>query len=122
MVRHNDIGVSEHPSDGGHDISDVEKYSARPVEFEVFNKRAPRSPGRQIRGLFIIASLADQWGTRYLAQGKTVWAEQPTVAAQPTPIDLERDACCSGGQPPAPPPTSPPLHLRRARPHAYAPG
>jgi PAS domain S-box-containing protein len=33
------------------------------------------------RGLFIIASLADQWGTRYEAQGKTVWAEQPTVAA-----------------------------------------
>ncbi|MFC9462184.1 SpoIIE family protein phosphatase [Streptomyces sp. NPDC056983] len=30
------------------------------------------------RGLFIIASLADQWGTRYQAQGKTVWAEQPT--------------------------------------------
>jgi hypothetical protein len=32
------------------------------------------------RGLFIIASLADQWGTRYQAQGKTVWAEQPTAA------------------------------------------
>ncbi|WP_326793741.1 SpoIIE family protein phosphatase (plasmid) [Streptomyces sp. NBC_00841] len=30
------------------------------------------------RGLFIIASLADQWGTRYQSQGKTVWAEQPT--------------------------------------------
>jgi two-component sensor histidine kinase len=33
------------------------------------------------RGLFIIATLADQWGTRYGAQGKTVWAEQPTAAA-----------------------------------------
>jgi PAS domain S-box-containing protein len=33
------------------------------------------------RGLFIIASLADQWGTRYEAQGKTVWAEQPAAAA-----------------------------------------
>jgi PAS domain S-box-containing protein len=33
------------------------------------------------RGLFIIATLADQWGTRYEAQGKTVWAEQPTAAA-----------------------------------------
>jgi PAS domain S-box-containing protein len=32
------------------------------------------------RGLFIIASLAEQWGTRYEAQGKTVWAEQPTAA------------------------------------------
>ncbi|MFF2937677.1 SpoIIE family protein phosphatase [Streptomyces mirabilis] len=29
------------------------------------------------RGLFIIASVAEQWGTRYQAQGKTVWAEQP---------------------------------------------
>lgn len=27
------------------------------------------------RGLFIIATLADHWGTRYHAQGKTVWAE-----------------------------------------------
>ncbi|MET7518268.1 ATP-binding protein [Streptomyces sp. NPDC005480] len=26
------------------------------------------------RGLFIIASLADQWGTRFQTQGKTVWA------------------------------------------------
>ena len=33
------------------------------------------------RGLFIIASLADQWGTRYDPQGKTVWAEQPTAVA-----------------------------------------
>ncbi|MFF7580048.1 SpoIIE family protein phosphatase [Streptomyces sp. NBC_01707] len=30
------------------------------------------------RGLFIIASLADQWGTRSRSQGKTVWAQQPT--------------------------------------------
>lgn len=29
------------------------------------------------RGLFIIAGLADQWGVRYRAQGKTVWAQQP---------------------------------------------
>nr|WP_248003429.1 ATP-binding protein [Streptomyces sp. RLB1-33] len=30
------------------------------------------------RGLFIVATLADQWGTRYWDQGKTVWAEQST--------------------------------------------
>ncbi|MFD7880064.1 ATP-binding protein, partial [Streptomyces sp. NPDC059766] len=30
------------------------------------------------RGLFIIASLAERWGTRYTADGKIVWAEQPT--------------------------------------------
>jgi anti-sigma regulatory factor (Ser/Thr protein kinase) len=30
------------------------------------------------RGLFIVASVAEQWGTRYRTQGKTVWAEQPT--------------------------------------------
>jgi hypothetical protein len=29
------------------------------------------------RGLFIIASLGERWGTRYQADGKTVWAEQP---------------------------------------------
>ncbi|GAA5021076.1 SpoIIE family protein phosphatase [Streptomyces siamensis] len=34
------------------------------------------------RGLFIVASLAEQWGTRYAPQGKTVWAEQPTGIAK----------------------------------------
>ncbi|MEU9477887.1 SpoIIE family protein phosphatase [Streptomyces sp. NPDC048191] len=33
------------------------------------------------RGLFIVANLADQWGTRYRTRGKTVWAQQ----AAPTP-------------------------------------
>jgi PAS domain S-box-containing protein len=28
------------------------------------------------RGLFIVSSLTDQWGTRYHQHGKTVWAEQ----------------------------------------------
>ncbi|GAA3801797.1 SpoIIE family protein phosphatase [Streptomyces chiangmaiensis] len=30
------------------------------------------------RGLFIVSSLTDQWGTRYHPRGKTIWAEQPT--------------------------------------------
>lgn len=29
------------------------------------------------RGLFIVASVADNWGTRYLGQGKTVWVQLP---------------------------------------------
>lgn len=29
------------------------------------------------RGLFILATLADQWGARYHTKGKTVWAELP---------------------------------------------
>ncbi|MEV6115866.1 SpoIIE family protein phosphatase [Streptomyces sp. NPDC052109] len=33
------------------------------------------------RGMFIIASLADNWGTRWGRQGKTVWAQQPTGTA-----------------------------------------
>ncbi|MFE9454417.1 SpoIIE family protein phosphatase [Streptomyces sp. NPDC006739] len=28
------------------------------------------------RGLFLVAQLADRWGTRYTAQGKIIWAEQ----------------------------------------------
>jgi hypothetical protein len=32
------------------------------------------------RGLFIITTLASNWGTRYRAQGKTVWAELPAGA------------------------------------------
>ncbi|MFJ8004022.1 ATP-binding SpoIIE family protein phosphatase [Streptomyces fagopyri] len=33
------------------------------------------------RGLFIVASVADEWGIRYHADGKTVWAQQSTSAA-----------------------------------------
>ncbi|WP_406273628.1 SpoIIE family protein phosphatase [Actinacidiphila glaucinigra] len=32
------------------------------------------------RGLFIVAGLADQWGVRRRARGKTVWAQQPLGA------------------------------------------
>ncbi|MYS23758.1 PAS domain S-box-containing protein [Streptomyces sp. DvalAA-14] len=39
------------------------------------------------RGLFILATLAEQWGSRYHPQGKTVWAEQsvgePAEPAEP---------------------------------------
>ncbi|MFG2302214.1 SpoIIE family protein phosphatase [Actinacidiphila glaucinigra] len=33
------------------------------------------------RGVFLIASLADRWGTRYEDVGKTIWAEQMLTAA-----------------------------------------
>jgi hypothetical protein len=29
------------------------------------------------RGLFLVARLAARWGTRYKAEGKVIWAEQP---------------------------------------------
>ncbi|MGW3359826.1 SpoIIE family protein phosphatase [Streptomyces bungoensis] len=29
------------------------------------------------RGLFLVAQLAERWGTRYTAHGKIIWAEQP---------------------------------------------
>jgi serine phosphatase RsbU (regulator of sigma subunit)/anti-sigma regulatory factor (Ser/Thr protein kinase)/PAS domain-containing protein len=29
------------------------------------------------RGLFLVAQLADRWGTRYTPKGKVIWAEQP---------------------------------------------
>ncbi|MFD3493528.1 SpoIIE family protein phosphatase [Streptomyces sp. NPDC058690] len=44
------------------------------------------------RGLFIIASLADQWGTRSRTQGKTVWAEQPTGVSTEHRNDAGRPA------------------------------
>lgn len=30
------------------------------------------------RGLFLVAQLAERWGTRYTARGKVIWAEQPS--------------------------------------------
>nr|WP_279617354.1 SpoIIE family protein phosphatase [Streptomyces bungoensis] len=32
------------------------------------------------RGLFLVAQLAQRWGTRYTTHGKTIWAEQPLPA------------------------------------------
>ncbi|MEU1309213.1 SpoIIE family protein phosphatase [Streptomyces cinnamoneus] len=29
------------------------------------------------RGLFLVAQLAERWGTRYIPEGKVIWAEQP---------------------------------------------
>ncbi|MFJ9412072.1 SpoIIE family protein phosphatase [Streptomyces sp. NPDC101393] len=41
------------------------------------------------RGLFLIAQLAERWGTRYTADGKVIWTEQPlpTDAASGHPYD-----------------------------------
>ncbi|MFE4676285.1 SpoIIE family protein phosphatase [Streptomyces sp. NPDC056723] len=33
------------------------------------------------RGLFLVAGVAQRWGTRYTADGKTIWAEQPLPAS-----------------------------------------
>ncbi|MFJ5676583.1 SpoIIE family protein phosphatase [Streptomyces sp. NPDC093097] len=46
------------------------------------------------RGLFLVAQLTDRWGTRYTAQGKVIWAEQPL----PPPLPNSGD----GGGPAAP--------------------
>ena len=37
------------------------------------------------RGLFLVAQLAERWGTRYLPAGKVIWAEQPLPSAPPLP-------------------------------------
>ncbi|MER6997162.1 SpoIIE family protein phosphatase [Streptomyces sp. NPDC000410] len=33
------------------------------------------------RGLYLVAQLAERWGTRYTARGKVIWSEQPLDAA-----------------------------------------
>ncbi|OIJ98509.1 hypothetical protein BIV23_29585 [Streptomyces monashensis] len=35
------------------------------------------------RGLFLVGQVAERWGTRHTATGKTVWAEQPPPLRQP---------------------------------------
>jgi len=32
------------------------------------------------RGLFLVAQFAERWGTRYTANGKVIWTEQPLPA------------------------------------------
>ncbi|MBO3682504.1 SpoIIE family protein phosphatase [Streptomyces sp. NEAU-YJ-81] len=46
--------------------------------------RRARSTDEGGRGLFLVAQIADRWGSRYQSVGKTVWAEQhlPSLKAQ----------------------------------------
>lgn len=37
------------------------------------------------RGLYIVATLADQWGARHHKHGKTVWTQQTTIHTPPPP-------------------------------------
>jgi anti-sigma regulatory factor (Ser/Thr protein kinase) len=39
--------------------------------------RRARTTDEGGRGLFLVAQLAERWGTRYSREGKTVWTEQP---------------------------------------------
>ncbi|PZH06890.1 protein phosphatase [Streptomyces sp. NTH33] len=39
--------------------------------------RRARSEDEGGRGLFLVAQLAERWGTRYTTDGKVIWAEQP---------------------------------------------
>ncbi len=59
-----------------------EVHDASPVTPRLRHARTIDEGGR---GLFIVAQLAENWGTRYTPEGKTVWAEQalPSVTPQP---------------------------------------
>ncbi|MGW2934347.1 ATP-binding SpoIIE family protein phosphatase [Streptomyces sp. NPDC001156] len=38
------------------------------------------------RGIFLVAQLAERWGTRFTATGKIVWAEQPAPSVPVAPV------------------------------------
>ncbi|WP_327360409.1 SpoIIE family protein phosphatase [Streptomyces sp. NBC_01296] len=74
-------------------VTNAVRYGTPPLELRVINDRAltceVRDSSRSAphlrhagvvdeggRGLFIIAQLAQAWGTRYAADGKTIWTEQ----------------------------------------------
>jgi anti-sigma regulatory factor (Ser/Thr protein kinase) len=42
--------------------------------------RRARTTDEGGRGLFLVAQLAERWGTRYTADGKVIWTEQPLPA------------------------------------------
>ncbi|MFE6845325.1 SpoIIE family protein phosphatase [Streptomyces sp. NPDC057686] len=74
-------------------VTNAVRYGSPPLELRVINDRALTCEVRDSsqsaphlrhagvvdeggRGLFIIAELAQAWGTRYTAGGKTIWTEQ----------------------------------------------
>ncbi|MGW7433981.1 SpoIIE family protein phosphatase [Streptomyces sp. NPDC054861] len=94
-------------------VTNAIRYGAPPVELRLLRDQdraliCEVSDGRETsprlrrarpdeeggRGLFLVAQLADQWGTRYTRQGKTIWAEAPIRSdAEPAILfDLDLDA------------------------------
>ncbi|MEU5419638.1 SpoIIE family protein phosphatase [Streptomyces sp. NPDC001407] len=55
------------------EVSDASSTSPRMRRARVFDEGG--------RGLLLVAQLTDRWGTRFTADGKTIWAEQPLAAA-----------------------------------------
>jgi anti-sigma regulatory factor (Ser/Thr protein kinase) len=75
-------------------VTNAIRYAAGPIRVRIIRERAlicevsdhsSTSPHlRQAattdeggRGLFLVAQFADRWGTRYTADGKVIWTEQP---------------------------------------------
>ncbi|MFI8828238.1 SpoIIE family protein phosphatase [Streptomyces sp. NPDC053431] len=77
-------------------VTNAIRYGAPPVDLRLLRDRdraliCEVSDGRETsphlrrarpdeeggRGLFLVAQLADRWGTRYTREGKTIWAEVP---------------------------------------------
>ena len=42
--------------------------------------RHPRAMDEGGRGLLLVSQLAQRWGTRFVPEGKIIWAEQPLTA------------------------------------------
>ncbi|WTH12748.1 SpoIIE family protein phosphatase [Streptomyces sp. NBC_01578] len=55
--------------------------------------RHARTVDEEGRGLFIVAQLAQRWGTRYTTEGKTVWSEQTL----PTPASPHSESLSGSG-------------------------
>ncbi|MEV0390471.1 SpoIIE family protein phosphatase [Nonomuraea sp. NPDC050643] len=59
------------------EVSDASETSPRP--------RRACDTDEGGRGLFLVAQLAERWGTRYTRRGKVIWAEQPLTGDENEP-------------------------------------
>ncbi|MFI7453452.1 SpoIIE family protein phosphatase [Nonomuraea sp. NPDC049714] len=62
------------------EVSDASESSPRP--------RRAVATDEGGRGLFLVAHIAECWGTRYTHRGKVIWAEQPLTGGADEPADL----------------------------------
>jgi anti-sigma regulatory factor (Ser/Thr protein kinase) len=62
------------------EVSDASESSPRP--------RRAGATDEGGRGLFLVAHIAERWGTRYTHRGKVIWAEQPLTGGEEEPADL----------------------------------
>ncbi|MFC8246754.1 SpoIIE family protein phosphatase [Streptomyces chartreusis] len=87
-------------------VTNAIRYAAGPIRLRLIRERAlvcevfdggataphlrhPRTTDEGGRGLLLVSQFTQRWGTRFVPEGKIIWAEQPLTDQPPQPDESE---------------------------------